>query len=169
MVTPENMPIAEVLRVIRWLRDREVIYQINGGWAVDALVGAQTRPHRDLDVFMDEVHVPALVQWLGSRGYVVTEDWLPIRSEMSGSLGRIDIHPMAIDTDGNGVQRGFGNDTFQHLAAERTEGDILGVPVVVATAERLRHLHTGYEPSPIDLHDMRQLDSLEQHPRRPHR
>lgn len=44
---------AEVLAGVDWLTEHEVVYQINGGWAVDALVGRQTRPHGDVDVFLD--------------------------------------------------------------------------------------------------------------------
>lgn len=44
----------EVLAVVAWLEAAGVVYQVNGGWAVDALAGRQTRTHRDVDVFVDE-------------------------------------------------------------------------------------------------------------------
>ncbi|MGA1371782.1 MAG: nucleotidyltransferase domain-containing protein, partial [Pseudomonadales bacterium] len=33
---------------------------IDGGWAVDALVGRQTRPHNDLDIAVEARHVGSL-------------------------------------------------------------------------------------------------------------
>jgi lincosamide nucleotidyltransferase A/C/D/E len=75
------------------LETRVVVYQINGGWAVDALVGHQTRPHRDLDLFVDAAAVDDIVGWLTARGYTAETDWLPARLELrSGSL-RVDVHP----------------------------------------------------------------------------
>lgn len=42
---------------------------------VDALVGRQTRPHQDLDVFLHEDREADFMAWLTSRSYRVTEDW----------------------------------------------------------------------------------------------
>ena len=50
------MAATEVVQIIAWLEAAGVIYQINGGWGVDGLVGRQTRPHQDLDVFIDAHH-----------------------------------------------------------------------------------------------------------------
>lgn len=33
-----GMDAEEVVRVVDWLDERSVVYQVNGGWAVDALV-----------------------------------------------------------------------------------------------------------------------------------
>ncbi|MDU0347389.1 hypothetical protein RWX45_00885 [Actinomyces sp. MRS3W] len=56
-----HMPASEVRAVVRWLTTRRVTYQVNGGWAVDALVGKQTREHGDLDVFVDATAIPDLL------------------------------------------------------------------------------------------------------------
>ena len=37
------MAATEVVQIIAWLEAAGVIYQINGGWGVDGLVGRQTR------------------------------------------------------------------------------------------------------------------------------
>ena len=98
--------------------------------------------------------------WLGERGYRITEDWSPTRVELAGERGRVDVHPMAIDAHGDGVQRGFGDEVFIHAAEDRTVGTIGGREVVVACAERLRQLRSGYEPRPVDLLDLAVLDRL---------
>ena len=48
-----GMPAEEVLAVVDWLEARGAVHVITGGWAVDALVGRATRPHRDLDVIVE--------------------------------------------------------------------------------------------------------------------
>ncbi|MDO4718526.1 MAG: hypothetical protein Q4B08_13315 [Propionibacteriaceae bacterium] len=39
MVHASTTPASEVLAIIGWLTDRRIVYQVNGGWGVDALVG----------------------------------------------------------------------------------------------------------------------------------
>jgi lincosamide nucleotidyltransferase A/C/D/E len=159
-VLAEEMPAGEVVAIVDWLTAAGVTYQVNGGWGVDALAGRQTRPHRDADLFVDDTAMPALLTWLGERGYRVTEDWLPTRVELAGDRGRVDVHPMVIDASGDGVQRGFGEEVFVHAARDRTVGTIGERQVVVASAERLRQLRSGYAPRPVDLLDLAVLDRL---------
>jgi lincosamide nucleotidyltransferase A/C/D/E len=42
---------------------------LDGGWAVDACLGSQTRRHDDLDIVIEERDVPAAVSALRARGY----------------------------------------------------------------------------------------------------
>lgn len=156
-----GMDAAEVVRVISWLEERAVVYQVNGGWAVDALHGSQTRSHGDLDVFVDSTTVGALIEWLVCREYILVEDWRPIRVELRAGDRAVDIHPMDVDSVGNGVQQGFGDDTFVHRARERAVGSIGGRPVIVACAERLRTLRRGYELRSEDRHDLEVLRKLD--------
>jgi len=155
-----GMPAEEVLAVVDWLEARGAVHVITGGWAVDALVGRATRPHRDLDVIVEAGACDALVQWLRGRGYEVVVDWLPIRVELRRGRCGVDLHPMKVDGRGDGVQAGFGTQVFEHRAADRTRGRIGGRRVVVATAARLMELHRGYEPRPEDLHDIALLRRL---------
>ena len=155
-----GMPAEEVLAVVDWLEARGAVHVITGGWAVDALVGRATRPHRDLDVIVEAGACDQLSQWLRGRGYQVVVDWLPIRVELRRGRCGVDLHPMKVDGRGDGVQAGFGTQVFEHRAADRTRGRIGGRRVVVATAARLMELHRGYEPRPEDLHDIALLRRL---------
>lgn len=160
-MTNHGTTAAEVVTVVGWLEEHGVTYQVNGGWAVDALVGGQTRPHNDVDIFLDEAALNAACYWLAERGYVTETDWLPARIEMRAGTQRVDLHPMTIDAEGNGLQRGrTGEVIFCHPAVERTTGIIDGHVVIVATAARLRQLHTGYEPRAADSHDLALLDQV---------
>ena len=67
---------------------------------------------------------------------------------------------MVLDSDGNGVQRGLGDELFEHSRAMRTLGVVSGRAVVVATSRRLRELHEGYEPREVDVHDLQLLADL---------
>ena len=160
MVHASTTPASEVLTIIGWLTEKETVYQVNGGWGVDALVGRQTREHGDLDVYVDADVVPDLIEWLASRGYEPVTDWLPIRIELASERGRVDVHPMVIQPNGDGVQQGFEDAVFTHPAVARTRGSIDGVPVIVGTAERLRELRNGYDPRPEDEHDLEVLSCL---------
>ena len=155
-----GMPAEEVLAVVDWLEARGAVHVITGGWAVDALVGRATRPHRDLDVIVEAGACDGLTRWLRGRGYEVVVDWLPIRVELRRGRCGVDLHPMEVDGRGDGVQAGFGTQVFEHRAADRTRGRIGGRRVVVATAARLMELHRGYEPRPEDLHDIALLRRL---------
>lgn len=155
-----QMTLAEVVHIVAWLDANGVVYQINGGWGVDGLVGRQTRPHQDLDVFVDEDHEAAFLAWLTSRGYRVTEDWRPVRVELSSPEGRVDVHAMRLDAAGSGVQHGLDGEVYVHAAEHRVMGRIDGHAVVVASAERARQLRTGYPPRAVDLHDLALLDDL---------
>lgn len=155
-----GMPAEEVLAVVDWLEACGAVHVITGGWAVDALVGRATRPHRDLDVIVEAGACDGLARWLRGRGYEVAADWLPIRIELRRGRCGVDLHPMKVDGRGDGVQAGFGTQVFEHRAADRTRGRIGGRRVVVATAARLMELHRGYEPRPEDLHDIALLRRL---------
>ncbi|WP_307806947.1 nucleotidyltransferase domain-containing protein [Naasia sp. SYSU D00057] len=156
-----GMPSDEVMTVVEWLEHSGAVYQVNGGWAVDALVGRQTRVHRDLDVFLDEAAVPRLIAWLTERGYTEETDELPARVELRRGEQVVDVHPMALDAEGNGVQRGGGDAEFVHRATDRTRARVAGRPVTVARVERLIELRRGYRHRDVDAHDLAQLRRIQ--------
>lgn len=161
MDSSEGTTAATIHRVVSWIEDRGITYQINGGWAVDALLGRQSRPHRDLDVFVDADHVPGLLAQLSSDGYAIEVDWSPVRIELALGDQRIDVHPMRVTSDGDGIQEGFDGEVYHHRSASRTTGTIGGRAVVVADVERLRELREGYSPRAEDHHDLAVLETIE--------
>ena len=113
-----------------------------------------------LDVFIDEDHEADFMAWLTSRGYRVTEDWRPVRVQLSSPSGQVDVHAMRLDPAGNGVQQGLDGEVYLHPSEQRVTGLIDGQAVVVASAERARELRSGYPPRAVDLHDLAVLDEL---------
>jgi lincosamide nucleotidyltransferase A/C/D/E len=66
-----------------------------GGWGVDALLGKQTRSHKDLDIATPEKHVALLRDVLSARGFreVRLEDARPWNFVLGDRTGReIDVH-----------------------------------------------------------------------------
>lgn len=49
------MPATRVLEIISALEAADLCCWVDGGWGIDALVGEQTRPHKDLDLVVDSV------------------------------------------------------------------------------------------------------------------
>lgn len=68
------MPLSEVTEILTDLRRAGCRAWVAGGWGVDALVGHQTRPHRDLDLALDARGEAAVLTMLKQRGYRVETD-----------------------------------------------------------------------------------------------
>ncbi|WP_319461716.1 nucleotidyltransferase domain-containing protein [Micromonospora sp. RTP1Z1] len=128
---------------------------VAGGWAVDAVVGRQTRPHADLDLAIDADQQAELLALLGRLGFVTTVDWLPVRAELTAPDGRkVDLHPVTFRPDGSGVQSGLDGVSFGYAADGFATGLIEGRPVpCLSVAQQLR-FREGYPPREIDHDDV---------------
>jgi lincosamide nucleotidyltransferase A/C/D/E len=62
------MNSADVINMYTALEKLGVEIWIDGGWGVDALLGEQTRPHKDLDIAIEQKDVLLLRQFLQTRG-----------------------------------------------------------------------------------------------------
>jgi lincosamide nucleotidyltransferase A/C/D/E len=63
------MTAADAIDLYTELQALGINVWIDGGWGVDALLGAQTRPHKDLDIAIEEKDVLRLTAALKARGY----------------------------------------------------------------------------------------------------
>lgn len=78
---------------------------IDGGWSVDALLGRQLRPHKDLDIAIQWKDVPRLCEILAAQGYeYIREDsqWNFVLTDKKGH--EIDVHAFVYDDKGNIVE-----------------------------------------------------------------
>lgn len=134
---------------------------VAGGWAVDALVGRQTRLHGDLDLAVNAEQLGLLLDLLHSDGFEVTTDWSPVRLELTAPDGRVlDLHPVSFDAGGAGVQSGFDGDVFRYAADGFTTGWIDGRRVPCLSAAQQLRFREGYEPREVDRHDIALLRHL---------
>ncbi|MBM0239075.1 hypothetical protein JNW88_21565 [Micromonospora sp. ATA32] len=128
---------------------------VAGGWAVDAVIGRQTRPHGDLDLAVDAAQQDELLRLLNRLGFVTTVDWLPVRAELATPDGRtVDLHPVAFRPDGSGVQAGLDGTTFAYPADGLTTGSLHGRPVPCLSAVQQLRFREGYPLREVDHHDI---------------
>ncbi|WP_369214180.1 nucleotidyltransferase domain-containing protein [Streptomyces flavofungini] len=153
------MTADDVLSVLDVLRDADAEVWVGGGWGIDALVGEQTRPHRDLDLMHRGSQESVLTAALAGAGFVETLDWRPVRFVVTDPLGReIDLHPLAFAPDGSAEQASpVRGRPFRYPASSFTTGTIRATRVPCLSAEQQIHFHQGYEPADHDRHDMAQL------------
>jgi lincosamide nucleotidyltransferase A/C/D/E len=153
------MTADDVLSVLAMLRQADVDIWIGGGWGVDALVGEQTRQHRDLDLMHRESHEPAIVTALADAGFVESFDGRPVRFVVTDPCGRdIDLHPLTFAPDGSAVQASPDpGHPFVYPASCFVTGTIQGVAVRCLSPEQQVYFHQGYEPADHDRHDMARL------------
>lgn len=133
---------------------------IEGGWGIDALLGEQTRPHRDLDLGHRREQEPRLLAALTGAGFVETLDLRPVRFVMTRAATdeEIDLHPLVFAPDGSALQASPDAGRPFHYPAECfTTGTVAGVRVPCLSAEQQVAFHQGYEPADRDLHDMARL------------
>lgn len=99
------MKAEDVIRLLGRLGENALDVWIDGGWAVDALLGRETRPHDDLDVVVEDRDVERLRELLAEDGYrpVPREDTSPWNFVLGDDAGRkVDVHVIVLDAHGDG-------------------------------------------------------------------
>ncbi|MCL2555201.1 MAG: amino acid transporter [Actinomycetia bacterium] len=153
------MTAEDVLSLLGLARQAGADLWIGGGWGIDALLGEQTRPHRDVDVMHRQEHEPVLLAALTAAGFTETLDWRPVRFVVTGPRGlEIDLHPLEFAADGSAEQASLDPERpFVYPASCFVTGTIGGSTVPCLSAEQQAYFHQGYEPAERDLHDMARL------------
>ncbi|MYQ76846.1 MULTISPECIES: nucleotidyltransferase domain-containing protein [unclassified Streptomyces] len=149
----------DVLEILDLLRAAGAEVWVGGGWGIDALVGRQTREHRDLDLMHRVEQEPAVVAALAAAGFAETLDWRPVRFVVSDQAERqIDLHPLSFGSDGSALQESLEpGKPFVYPADCFVTGSVRGRTVPCLSAAQQVYFHQGYEPRDRDLHDMARL------------
>lgn len=150
-----------VLFVLDRLADAGCSVWVGGGWGVDALIGRETRPHRDLDLAVDATNETTAVAVLQSMGFAIDTDWRPVRVELVAS-GRqwVDLHPVTFREDGTGIQPNVEGGQFVYPPDCFVSGVIGGRRVPCLSVDQQIAFHSGYEPRAKDRADLNMLHSL---------
>ncbi|MGW6100443.1 nucleotidyltransferase domain-containing protein [Streptomyces sp. NPDC055157] len=153
------MTADDVSFALALLRRAKVDVWVGGGWGIDALLGEQTRDHRDLDLMHRQDQEVAVLAALSAGDFVESLNWRPIRFVLTAPDGReIDLHPLVFSNDGSAVQASPDPQRpFIYPSVCFVTGTIQGTPVPCLSAEQQVYFHQGYEPSERDRHDMAQL------------
>jgi len=145
----------DVADLVTLLEQSGLEVHVDGGWAVDALLGEQTRPHDDLDIAVPHAQVARLRALLTTRGFREqhSDDSWECNFVLADEAGRrIDVHSYTLDAAGHNVS-GVPYRS-EHLTGR---GVISGYPVRCIAPEWLVKFHTGYELDHLDWHDVRLL------------
>jgi lincosamide nucleotidyltransferase A/C/D/E len=100
------MTSADVIEIYTTLAGLRICVWIDGGWGVDALLGRQTRSHKDLDIVIEDHQLLQFEQFLTSLGYhrIKREIERPFNFVLADHRGReIDVHVISRDENGNGI------------------------------------------------------------------
>lgn len=150
-----QMSAEDLLEILTLFEQNQIEVILDGGWAVDALLGEQTRPHDDLDIAMPHRFVPLARSLLEASGYTDvprtdTRDCNFVLGDAKGHL--IDFHTYTFDENGQLV---FG---LPYPPNSLTGiGSVLGRSVRCITPQWLVQFHTGYA---IDENDYRDVSLL---------
>jgi lincosamide nucleotidyltransferase A/C/D/E len=148
----------ETLRVLDALEAAGIRTGITGGWGIDALLRRETRAHSDLDLGLASDAVDAAIAALEPLDYVVELDERPARVLLVSEVGKVDLHPIAWDPSGAGVQTGLDGETFDYPAGSLdAQGEIGGRGVRCGTPELQVAFHAHYVPREHDRQDMAAL------------
>jgi lincosamide nucleotidyltransferase A/C/D/E len=161
MMNPE-MPAEAAVYLLRLFEGAGIDVWLDGGWAVDAALGEQTRSHKDLDIIVQISDLPLFRKVLGARGFDIKEGGTESNFVLAHSNGlEVDVHAFIFDETGNGVYRmSNGEDWIFPASGFAGRGEILGLNVRCLSPEVqvLCHAH-GYVPKKKDLRDMELLEA----------
>lgn len=157
-----EMRAESAVELLRLFENASIDVWLDGGWAVDAAFGEQTRAHKDIDIILQSKDLPLLRQILGARGFREKEGGSESNFVLMDDQGlEVDVHAIVFDKSGNGVYRMQNGEDWIFPAAGFTWlGEILGTTVRCLSPEVqvLCHAH-GYVPKEKDLRDMELLEA----------
>lgn len=153
---------SDVLEIYAALERAGVAVWIDGGWAVDAVLGRVTRPHSDLDIAVEAGSVAKMHQVLSGLGFgpAPRDDQTEWNFVLADSAGRcVDVHVVVLDArDGAHAPALAG---IPYPAGSLTgEGLIAGVSVRCVRAEFQLQFKLSYPPRPVDRFDVAELCAL---------
>jgi lincosamide nucleotidyltransferase A/C/D/E len=154
------MTSVDVIDLYTTLEKLGVEIWIDGGWGVDALLGDQTRPHNDLDIAIQQKHVPILRQLLEKRGYrdIKLEEARAWNFVLGDENGReIDVHVIVLDDRGDGLYGPPEKGEMYPAASLTGVGKIDGRTVRCISPEWAVRFHSGYQLKEKDFRDVSAL------------
>ena len=164
MVTAED-----VIEIYKKLSTNGIQVWLTGGWGIDALLGRQTRPHKDLDVIMLLDDMVRMTELLSMNGYELDVLWSENRMarDMNGNETatafvlkdaeerEFDAHALTMDDQGNGMPAWDEAEDFIFKRADLEGlGTVAGFTVRCITPESQIVCHSGYELPEKQLKDL---------------
>jgi lincosamide nucleotidyltransferase A/C/D/E len=161
------MDADRVLDLLAVLATAGIPVWLDGGWAIDALLGEQTRQHDDLDLVARLEDSTGIEQTLRQLGYALAGGGSPLSFELVDADGhQVDVHPAAFNTTGDGIYKmEDGTDWIFPAVGFNGVGRIQDRQVPTLTPEVVLVNHTtGYA---LDEQHQRDVEALCAHYRIP--
>jgi len=145
----------DVIEILTLLDANGIDAWLDGGWNIDALLGEQTRPHKDIDLVLALADVSGMRTLLRGLHFDLVRGGPPTNFVLADKNTReIDVHPVTWDEQGNGIYRMENGEDWCYLAAGFTgRGVILGQTVKCLTPEVAMLCRTDYEWAQKDFAD----------------
>jgi lincosamide nucleotidyltransferase A/C/D/E len=149
------MDATSVLEVLDQLDRQRIDAWMDGGWGVDALLGAQTREHDDLDLVAELRCSDRIIELLRGLGYALVAGGAPKSFVLVDRLGRqVDVHPVTF-AEGGGVYELEAGGQWVYPAAGCTgRGFVLGRSVRCLSPSVQVLVHAGYELTEKDYREL---------------
>jgi lincosamide nucleotidyltransferase A/C/D/E len=150
----------DVLAILAGFDGEGLTWWVAGGWAVDALLGEETRPHNDLDLLVRTSELARIESVLAGMGFTRSdESELPAFLILRDESGRqVDLYLVDLDASGDGWQS-FAEGKWDHFA----KADLAGVgriqsrEVRCLSAAALFRQFLGYRWTDKARHDLQRL------------
>ena len=159
-VSQPEMTAEDVCDFLNLMDALDIRVWLDGGWAVDACLGSQTRPHCDLDIVIEERDLQLAKTALQRFGYTPlprpdTQPWNFVMGDNSGR--QIDFHVIVLDEGGRGLYGPPATKDCYPAEALTGNGTVNGRIVNCITPEWLVRFHTGYQ---VDANDWADVAAL---------
>ncbi|NTU66841.1 MAG: GNAT family N-acetyltransferase [Candidatus Moranbacteria bacterium] len=159
-IVKKEMQDKDVIDLYAKLEDLGIKIWIDGGWAVDALLGEQTRSHEDLDVAVERKNLTKLREYLESKGYnEIKRDedkmWDLVMGDDKGH--ELDIHAFSLDDKGSVIAEEYWDGYSSNSLTG--SGIIDGQTVRCVSPEQLVKTHDGTKRKLKDS-DHEDMDAL---------
>lgn len=159
------MTANEVVKIHQDLEDLGIKIIIDGGWGVDALLGEQTRAHKDIDFLIELKDVEKTKKYFLDKDFEYSTEeentWWHFMLEKGST--EIDIHVIELDESGNGIYGPKEHGAVFPAEALTGTGSINGIEVNCLSADYRIHCltvdygiitRTGYELKNTDYIDV---------------
>lgn len=150
------MSAEDVINLYKLFQENGIEVWIDGGWGIDALLGKQTRSHKDLDIAINHKDKAKLRKLLEERGYKDvekdgTKDWNFV---LGDGEREIDVHTFVFDDKGKNI---YG--TAYPKQSLTGEGIINGVAVKCISPEWVVKFHAEatWKPKEKDIQDVKAI------------
>ncbi|MDP9067902.1 MAG: hypothetical protein M3N53_06100 [Actinomycetota bacterium] len=152
--------VSDLMAVLDLLDEAGIHTWVHGGWGIDALIGTQTRQHKDIDLLVPIESAEQLRQIFRAPEWETTKDNMPVQLAFGRRDGvAVTFDLVTLDHEGGATQQlyegdSWGSEFYFTPEGLSGEGTIGHRTVRCLTPELQVETHLGYEPDDGDRRDM---------------